>query len=216
MCLCWGKLSSCLALLRQTLYLVVMHISLASCSLHRDLDEDTYASWCSKITLRGFKPGDYICKHGQDSRYAYIVVYGLVQEVDGHLHSTEVYSPGSGEASSASSIHTIMTPLHEGAKDSSLPASLPPLQTSAEPSLEAPVRYLGPGSLFGEVPLVTDSPYFSTVQAAGTFPPYLSLPLLRCCFANGFLCLHSTAVYVVDSSHGAGMHQQAHAGPGLQ
>lgn len=113
-----------------------------------------YHSLCSAITLHGFPTGDVIFTPGTASTTAYIILAGLVQEA-----SLTSLQDDAGTRASAGVLSTLSNMLGRSV----------PSQDANNP--QAPgVVYLGTGSLFGEVSLVTDTPYFSKATAIGTNP----------------------------------------------
>lgn len=127
-----------------------------------DMDEELYESLCSKVTLKCYNQGDKIYTKGQHAKYAYIVVHGMVKKFDfdsaGQQDDLEDLDEDKAQ------------PLSPGLSDN-LQSILRSHRSHTSPSDPAPTspdtstRFLGIGSLFGEVSLVTDSPYFSSSTA---------------------------------------------------
>ena len=96
------------------------------------MEDKGYMVLSSLINLKSFQKDESIYKKGFDSDYSYIVLRGVVKEVEDKNDGISLSIRGSeGES----------------------------------------IRFLGYGNLFGEVSLVTDSPYFTSTYATGKPPP---------------------------------------------
>ncbi len=91
------------------------------------MEDKGYMVLSSLINLKSFQKDESIYKKGFDSDYSYIVLRGVVKEVEDRNDGISLSIRGDGDS----------------------------------------VRYLGYGNLFGEVSLVTDSPYFTSTFATG-------------------------------------------------
>eukprot|EP01034_Spumella_vulgaris_P022093 gene22093-28192_t len=132
-----------------------------------DMDERSYIMLSSLVSLKSYSTGDVVYAKGCSSNHTFVVLRGTIKE------SMEVRSgpanaplhPGArhleGSAPQDNSPH-INTPTRKHSLKTSSPIVLQNLDSPGTTLIQ---RVLGYGSLFGEVSLVTDSPYVSTTVA---------------------------------------------------
>ncbi len=135
------------------------------------MDERSYIMLSSLVSLKSYATGDVVYAKGCSSNHTFVVLRGSIKE-SMEVRSGPVLAPTHTiqhvHGSTGNSIDN--TPhISPMTKQRSLLSNSPIVHVNATPGTTLIQRVLGYGSLFGEVSLVTDSPYVSTTIALGEF-----------------------------------------------